>query len=257
MVKTRDDFMPDVGAFLDNVDGDITDAVFEVATGDYADRIMVENATAKPSVGVRLTIESPELEKPASQFYSIGSQELWEILDDGKAVRNIKNPDRHVFRKGSIAWTLAEAMFLAAGNGDLGKGQDIIGINRNKYMTDADFYTGTSWHWVTKTVTTTIQGRTVTSNPRVPEKFLGEAKPVSKGKTATKTVDTVEDAELDALIVANATDKTDRELKSFAVRNPDIKKNDAYMKAIVSGKKLKQLEEAGLLTMDPDSKKYI
>ncbi len=257
MVKTRDDFMPDAGAFLDNVDGDIIGAEFEIATGDYADKVMMGGTDAKQSVGVLLTIESPEMEKPATQFYSIGSAELWEVVDNGKAIRNTKNPDKHSFRKGSIAWTLAEAMFLAAGNGDIGKGQDILGVKRDKYMTEADFYIGTSWHWTAKTVTSNIQGKTVISNPRVPEKFLGEAKPSTKSKTAPKIAEAVEDETLDKLIVANAPDKTERELKSFAVRNPDIKKNDAYMKDIVSGKKLKQLEEAGKLTKNPDTEKYL
>lgn len=254
MPKTREDYMPDVGAFLDDVDGDITDTEFHIATGDYADKILMGGGDAKPSLGVTLTIESPELERPASQFYSIGSADLWEIADDGKSITNTKNPGRHSFRKGSIAWVLVEAMFLAAGDGDISKGQDIIGINRDKYMTQADFYTGTSWHWVAKPITSNIAGKTVSSNPRVPEKFLGETKPA--GKEAAPVAE-VKDENLDAIIIEKATGKTERELKSFAVRNSDIKANDAYMKAIVSGKKLKELEDAGLLTKDPDTGTYI
>ena len=252
MVKTRDDFIPDVGAFLDNVDGDIVDAEFKIATGDYADKVMMGGEASKPPITVALTIESPELEKPATQSYSVGSQEFWEIQDGGKAIKNIKNPDRHLFRKGSRAWALAEAMMTTIGDGNLEKGQDFF-IKRDVYMTEAKFYTGLSFHWATQSLDTVGGQKT---NTPLPEKFLGEAKPVTKGK-ATPVVDVVEDEELDALIVTNAPDKTDRELKSFAVRNPEIKKNDAYMKAIVSGKKLKQLEEAGLLTKDPDTEKYI
>ena len=250
MVKTRDDFMPDVGAFLDNVDGDIVDTEFKIASGDYADKVMMGGSDAQPPVTIALTIESPELERPAIQSYSVGSQDLWEILDGGKAIRNVKNPDRHLFRKGSRAWALAESMMTAVGDGKLDKGQEFF-IKRDAYMTEAKFYTGLSFHWATKSLGTVGGGKT---NTPLPEKFLGEAKPAKAAKVA---VVEVEDETLDAIIVENAPDKTDRELKSFAVRNPDIKKNDAYMKAIVSGKKLRQLEEAGLLTKDPDTQKYI
>ena len=251
MVKTRDDFMPDVGSFLDNVDGDTGNAEFTIATGDYADKVMMSGGGAKPPVVLKLTIESPELDRPAVQSYSVGSQEIWDILDGGRAIQNIKNPDRHLFRKGSRAWTLAEAMMTAVGNGDLAKGQDFF-IKRDTYMTEAKFYEGLSFHWATKSLDTVGGEKT---NTPLPETFLGEAK--ATGKAAPAPVATVEDEALDALIVEASPDKTERELKSFAVRNPTIKANDAYMKAVVSGKKLKQLEEAGLLTMDPDTLKYI
>ncbi len=256
MVKTREDFMPDVGAFLSDVDGDITKAEFAIATGDYADKVMAGGGDARPPVIIKLTIESPELERPAVQSYSVGSSDLWEIIDDGKAIRNIKNPDKHLFRKGSRAWSLCEAMFLSAGDGDLGKGQDILGVNRKGYMTEAEFYKGLSFHWIGKTLKL-IDGTDAKTPTPLPEKFLGEAKSVIKDKPVTKTTEVVEDEALDAIIIANATDMTDRELKSFAVRHPEIKKNDAYMKAIVSGKKLKQLEDKSQLTKNPDTGKYI
>ena len=250
MPKTREDFMPDVGGFLDNVDGDIVDVSFEVASGDYADKVMMGGADAKPPVVIKLTIESPELERPAVQSYSVGSQELWEIQGDGKSVKNVKNPDKHLFRKGSRAWTLVEAIMTTVGDGDLEKGQDVF-IKKDKYMTEASFYTGLSFHWAVKSLGTVGGG---TTNTPLPEKFLGEVK---KGKAAPAPKVEVEDSSLDAIIIENATDKTERELKSFAVRNPEIKKNDAYMKAVVSGKKLTQLEEEGKLTKDPDTLKFI
>ena len=86
MVKTRDDFQPDVGAFLDNVDGDIVEVEFDVASGDYADKVMMGGGDVQPPVVIKLTIESPELEKPAIQSYSVGSQDIWEIKDNGKAI---------------------------------------------------------------------------------------------------------------------------------------------------------------------------
>ena len=249
MPKTREDFQPDVGGFLDDVDGDIVDAEFAIASGDYADKVMMGGAGAKPPVVVKLYIESLELERPATQSYSVGSSELWEIQDNGKSVRNVKNPDKHLFRKGSRAWTLVETMMTTVGDGDLEKGQDFF-IKRDMYMTNAKFYTGLSFHWAVQSLETVGGGRT---NTPLPEKFLGETK---KGKVAAPKVE-VEDSALDAIIIENATDKTERELKSFAVRSPEIKKNDAYMKAVVSGKKLKQLEEEGKLTKDPETLKYI
>ena len=251
MPKTKDDFMPDVGSFLDNVDGDIVDAEFDVASGDYADKVMLGGGDAQPPVVLKLTIESPDMDRPAVQSYSVGSQDIWEILDGGKRIQNIKNADRHLFRKGSRAWSLVEAIMEAVGDGKLEKGQEFF-IKRDSYMTEAKFYTGLSFHWATKSLDTVTGGKT---NTPLPDKFLGEAKPV-KGK-ATPVVTEVEDEGLDAIMVENATDKTDRELKSFAVRNPEIKANDVYMKAVVSGKKLKELEEKGLLTKDPETQKYI
>ena len=256
--KTREDFMPDVGAFLDNVNGDIVDAEFMVAGGDYADKVMMGGSDAKPPVVIALTIESPELEKPAIQSYSVGSQDLWEIAEDGKSIKNVKNPDKHGFRKGSRAFSLAEAIMTAVGNGSIEKGQDFF-IKRDVYMTEAKFYEGLSFHWA-GTQLKMIDGTIAKNSTPLPEKFLGEAKevkPAVKGKAPGKVVETVEDEALDAIIIANASDKTERDLKSFAVRNADIKANDAYMKAIVSGKKLKQLEDAGHLTLDPDTKKYL
>jgi len=249
MPKTREDFQPDVGGFLDDVEGDIVDAEFAIATGDYADKVMMGRAGAKPPVVVKLYIKSLELERPATQSYSVGSPELWEILDNGKSVKNVKNPDKHTFRKGSRAWALIEAMMTSVGDGDLEKGQDFF-IKRDTYMTEAKFYTGLSFHWAVQSLGTVGGG---TTNTPLPEKFLGE----SKSKVAPKVAPRKEDSALDAIIIVSATDKTERELKSFAVRNPDIKKNDAYMKAVVSGKKLRQLEEEGKLLKDPETEKYI
>ena len=249
MVKTREDFQPDVGGFLDDVDGDITDASFGVASGDYADKVMLGRADAQPPVIIRLTIESPDLESPALQSYSVGSQDIWEIQGAGKSIKNTKNPDKHVFRKGSRAWALVEAIMTAVGDGNLDKGQGLL-IKRDKYMTEADFYIGLSFHWAVKSLETVSGGKT---NTPLPEKFLGEA----KGKAAPAQKIEIEDTSLDAIIIENATDKTEKELKVFAIRNPDIKKNEAYMKAVISGKKLKQLEEEGKLMKDPDTQKFL
>jgi len=251
--KTREDFAPDIGGFLDNVDGDIVDAVFEIASGKYADQVMMGGSDAKPPIVITLTVESPALEKPANQSYSVGSSNIWEIVDGGKAIVHT-SPDKHSFRKGSIAWHLVEAMMNAAGGGDLDKGQEFF-VNRDHYMTEVEFFTGLSYHWAVTEIKTEIgKGHTVISHPPLPEVFLGEmtGKAGKAGKAGTPDTD-----ELDTILIANASGKTDKELKSFAVRNADIKKNDVYMKAVVSGKKLKELEDKGDLTKDPDTGMYL
>ena len=252
MVKTREDFKPDVGGFLDGVDGEIVDARFDIASGDYADKVMLGGGGAQPPVVIQLTVESPSLERPAMQSYSVGSQDIWEIVDDGKRIQNIKNPDRHAFRSGSRAYALVEAMLTAIGDGDLGKGQDIAAKQDRPYMNDAAFYTGFNFYWETQSLSTVGGGKT--SVP-LPSKFLGEAKKVApKGGT---TAPIVSNDALDKILVDNASGKSEKELKSFAVRNPEIKKDDAFMKAVVSGKKLRELENAGTLTLDPDTKTYL
>lgn len=259
MPKTREDFMPDIGGFLDGVPGDIIDATFEIASGEYADRVMLGGGASKPPVMLRITVESPNLEKPAEQGYSVGSQEQWEIADDGKSITNLKNPDKHTFRDGAIAMELVKAMAVALGDGSMEKGQDVF-AKRDHYMTEAGFYTGLSFDWEVKTITRKIGQRDVTSKPPLPANFLGETSAKTKGpakkgaKPASSSTDT---SELDQLLADNASGKTDRELKSFAVRQDTIKANDPYMKSVVSGTKLKDLENAGTLTKDPSTDRYL
>ena len=255
MVKTRDDFQADVGGFLSDMDGEIIDAIFDLASGKYADQVMMGGSDASIPVVLTLTIEAPELDRPAIQSYSVGGQDVWEIIDGGKSITNIKNPDKHVFRDGSNAWELVEAIACALGEGDIGKGQDVF-IKRDIPMTEAGFYIGLGkFHWGIKTIPRNIRGKPVTSNIPIPEKFLGAGTAKVKGKPAP--VATVEDEALDQILIDNASGKTDRDLKSFAVRHSEIKGNDAYMKAVVSGKKLKELEDAGKLTKDPGTGIYL
>jgi len=260
MPKSREDFLPDVGGFLDGIPGDIIDAEFTIASGEYADKMLLGDSKAKPGIMLSLTVESPKLEKPASQGFSVGSQEQWEIVDNGKSITNLKNADKHTFRDGSIAMELVKAMALALGSGDMEKGQDEF-VKREHYMTEAAFYTGLSFDWEVKTITRTINGKEVTSKPPLPAKFLGATAATAKKSTAKpssgSSSTSVSDEALDTIIIDNAAGKNDRELKSFAVRQDAIKENDAYMKAVVSGKRLKELEEAGKLTKDPGTDTYL
>lgn len=264
MAKTREDFLPDVGGFLDGIPGDIVDAIFEVASGEYADRVMLGGDGAKVPIVLSITVESPKLEKPAKQNYSVGSQEQWEIADGGKSIINLKNADKHSFRDGSLAMELVKAMADCIGNGDMEKGQDFF-AKRDYYMTDAEFYTGLSFDWEVKTITREIGKKTVTSKPPLPVTFLGEvgatAAPAKKtaAKPAAKASAKVDNdtAELDQIIIDNASGKDAREIKTFAVKQAAIKANDVYMKSIVSGKRLKEMEDNGDLVKDPDTGKYL
>ena len=257
-MSQREDFMPDSGGFLDNMDGDIVEAIFDVASGEYADKVMAGASNAKPPVILTLTIESPDLDKPAKQSYSIGSQDVWEIASDGKSITNVRSPDKKRFRDGSIAWSLVNAMMVAMGEGSLEKGQDIA-IKKDIFMTDAKFYENTSWHWEVTEIKRDIGGKTVTSRPPLPVECLKEQKPTNpeKVKPGAKKSD-VDAPDLDLILISNAPGKDERGLKSFAVRNAEIKANDAYLKSVIQvGGKLKTLEDEGLLTKDPDSGKYI
>jgi len=269
MPKSREDFQPDVGGFLDGVSGEIVDAMFDVASGDYADKVMLGGANAKPPIVLTCTVNSPDRADPVTQSWSVGSQDIWEIIDGGKAIQNIKNPEKHAFRSGSRAMALVEALMTVAGGGDLEKGQEVI-IERNHYMTEAIFYIGFNVTWATQQLPTITGGKS--SPVPLPESLISiaSAKAATKPgvKTAVKSAvkaaaaaapeaETSDTADLDQVLVDNASGKSEKELKSFAVRNGTIKANDAYMKAVVSGKKLRELENAGTLTMDPESKTYL
>jgi hypothetical protein len=153
---------------------------------------------------------------------------------------------------------LVKAMALALGDGDMEKGQEEF-VKRNMYMTEAAFYTGLSYDWEIKVVTREINGKTVTSKPPLPVRLLGTTAATAKknGKSTKSSGSGVTNDALDKIIIDNAAGKTDRELKSFAVRQDAIKDNDAYMKAIVSGKRLQELENEGKLTKDPSTDQYL
>lgn len=275
MAKSREDYAPDIGGgFLDNVDVDITKVSFAVATGEYADKILMGGGDQKPPVVMIVMFEGPELEKPREQSFSVGSSELWEVSEDGSFITNKKDSTKHGFRKGSRAYSLIEAMFLAVGGAseediievftnpkvkknvqaELEKGQDFF-IKRDAYMTEAKFAEGLSFHMVSMKLPT-VEGKEPSSVP-LPVKFLGDKKQ-SKGKTAPvgKKAVSTNDA-LDKIIIEAASGKTDKEMKVFAVRNDVVKKDTTYLKGVVDGSVLKRLEDAGSITKDPESGKFL
>ena len=147
--------------------------------------------------------------------------------------------------------SLVGAMATAIGNGNIEKGQEAF-VKRDKYMTDSAFYTGFSFHWAVQTLGTVGES---TSDVPLPDKFLGET--TVRGKRTAAVAASTDNPELDMILIENAAGKTDRELKSFAVKNEEIKANTPYLTAVVSGKKLKEMENAGTLTKDPDTNQYL
>ena len=246
MVKTREDFQPEVGGFLDDSDGEIMDAVFEEAGADYAAQMV--GATGKAAIGVTLTIESPGLERPLEQWFSIGGSDNWEISSDGREVTNIKHPDRHAFRKGSRGWDLVEAMAKAESGGSVEEGQELWAKKDKPYMTQAAFYIGGNYHWMRKALPKVGGG---TTDVPLPETFLGEV----KGKAAPVSVAGTD--ELDKVVIGLVQQgMTERDVKTAAARNEELKKNAAYMALVISGNKLEELEKAGKITKAPD-KTYV
>lgn len=276
MAKTREDFMGDKGGFLDGVRGKIVDAIFEIASGDYADRVAAGDEKSKPPVVLTLTVESDELEKPAKQGYSVGGQDIWDIQEDGATIVNKKNPEKHIFRDGSTAHTLVESLAIAIGaNGRaatkeddteklIEEGQKAF-IKRDYYVTDRRFFLGWDVTWATKLIERTIGDKNVKSRPPVPVIFHGVAD-AKAGATGTKKSAPAaakqeeldpNDAELDQLLIDHVAETPGldaRALKSWAVRQPAIKANTDYMNKITSGVKTKQLEDTEKLIKDADGK---
>jgi len=255
MPKTKDDFQPDTsGGFLDDADGDIIDAEFTEASGDYLKKMAMAEGSAKATpIGINLTIESPDLERPIEQWYSIGADDVWEIKNGGKEVVNIKHPDRHSFRGGKKpcrGMSLVEAMATAIGGGNVDKGQEFF-IKRDKFMTEADFFVGLSFHWDRVALANVGEG---TSDVPLPTSFLGEA---TKGKSKVKDAESADVTEdIEKLVSDAAVGLTERELKSKLIREFKDKIPETVMRDLVSGDGLKKLEDAGKLTLDQD-KKYL
>ena len=88
MGYTREDFIPDVGGFLDGIDGEITGAIFEIASGEYADAVLVGDSTKKPPVVIVLTVEADELEKPARASSGVRMPVIIRAITKPRATRS-------------------------------------------------------------------------------------------------------------------------------------------------------------------------
>jgi len=245
MVKTREDYEPTVTGILDGSEGVIVDAYLGPnPRPEY-------RAVAGDSPGLTLIIESPGLERPVEQWYSVGGIDAWGISKDGQAIVNIKKPDVHRFNKNSRAWDLVEAIAIAIGEGDKGKGQDFF-IKRGPNMTEAKFYIGLNFVWEQKTLSTVGDGK---SNIPLPTKFLGEVSSVKSVAKASAAVTEAPPEEVIAKILALAPGKDAKGLKQAVLaarKSGEIEVTDTLMRELVSGPLLANLEKDGKLMVDSD-----
>ncbi len=240
MPKTREDYDLDSGLATD------FDCTFSAEFGtntQYVNKVNAGGGNMDPNeVFLNLTMDSPDLDKPVKQSYSIGSGKKWMANKDGSEITSEANPDSHRFNMNSSGGKLVARMFELVGGGDKNKGQDFF-IARDMYMTQTGFYNGIMFH-MNQEKTKTQSGE---SNIMLPDKYLGEAKVAAK---STAGVD------LDKIVIDLSQGKTDRELKAAAVKNDELKKpeNAAYLRDLISGTKLGNLEKDNKLTKGPDGK---
>ena len=241
MVKTREDFDLETG-LADDFDGAISEAYFEV-NPQYAEI----SGTTDPMLA--LVLESPGFDQPVETRYSTGGAKQWQTGRGGQEITSAKSPDSHRYNMNSRAGVLVSRMFELIGNGDKAKGQEFF-LRRDHYMTEGAFYIGLNFHWKREKLPT------VGGEPKdilMPNKYFGE---VSLGKKATAVAGAPTDDldALDTIVIDLASGKTEREVKVAAMKNEQLKANDTYMKELISGPKLKQLEDAGKLTKGPEGK---
>lgn len=237
---TAADFEPDIGGLFDDFDSPVTKAYFGSAPAKYAEKMGGEG------IGIYLTFDQTYqdkgVEKNVEQFYSIGNVKNWEIKNDGAEVINTKDENKHQFNQNTNAWALVEKMVTHVGEGDFKKGQETF-IARDKYMTEAAFYLGLTYHWKQQKVMNPVQK--TEHDVLLPDKFIGEVKPEAKA-----TAKAAASADLDAKLVELAHGKTVKEVKSASTK--EFKGNSPYIREIINGKKLKELEDAGELFLDGD-----
>ena len=242
MVKTREDYELETG-LADDFDGVIADCFFEV-NPQYSEI----SGTTDPML--TLVIESPDLEQPAETRYSCGGAKQWQIGRGGQEITSAKAPDSHRFNMNSRAGVLVSRLFTLVGNGNRAKGQDFF-IARDRYMTEGTFYTGLNCHWKREPLKT-VGGET--RDVLMPDKYLGEVSSDKGVSRAAAGVAVAPTDDLDEIVVGMVAGKTDREVKMTAMKEDKLKGNDAYMKELISGPKLKQLEDAGKIGKGPDGK---
>ena len=114
-------------------------------------------------------------------------------------------------------------------------------------MTQGGFYEGLNFHWNLKTMTYKIGEKTIVNQVMLPTKFNGASVVVSA--PATTKVD-----DLDVVVIELSAGRTDRELKQAVIRDERFKGKDAYLKELINGPRLANLEKEGKLTKGPDGK---
>jgi hypothetical protein len=244
--KTYEDFELESG-LPDDFDGAITDAYFGEAPGDYSKKLS-PGTSADAGLYLVITDKDSDVGALKPQWFTCGSKG-WEVKEGGKELVSSKRPDSKNFNMSSSGGILVKAMFETAGNGDLKKGQEFF-IKRDRYMTQAEFYIGTNWHWMR--VDRTLPDKTV-SKILVPTKFLGEVRVSAGGKTVAP-VTTVNTEDLDLIVIMAVGAKgtiAEKELKQDCMKDATLRANSDYMRALISGPKLQELVNSGKLIKSP------
>lgn len=236
MGKTREDYELETG-LANDFDGTITDVYFGAPRKEYAEL----GGTSEP--GLYLILETPDLEQPVEQWYSCGAAKQWQVGRGGKEITSAKSPDSHRFNMNSRAGVIVARMFELVGEGDKKKGQEFF-LKRDRYMTESEFFTGLSFHWLREPL------KTVSGESRdvlMPNKYLGEAVPAVK-KAEVPTED------LDAVLISLAEGKVARELKQAAMKDEKISASKDYLNEVIKGTKLTELEKLGKLVKSPEGR---
>jgi hypothetical protein len=201
------------------------------------------------AVGLTLVLQTEDGET-VNQWYSAGGNKGWIASPDKSSITSEINPESHRYNKNSKAGILVGEMIKAVGKGNEKAGVKFF-IDKDVLMTEAAFFKGLDFNWEPLKRSYEIDGRKIDSSVIVPIEFLGEA---SGTTTETKASTAAQNTELDDMIIELAVGKSDRELKSAAIKVPEIKADKTYMDAIVDGSKLTELVNAGKLEKAPNGK---
>ena len=244
MPKTRDDFQLDSGLASD-FDGTIVEVVFQEPSSDY------QRVSKSKDPVLTLLIESPDFERPIEQGYSIGSAKQWDAVKDGHEVVSGRNPDSHTFNMNSRAGVLVERMLNLTGEGDREKGIDFF-IKRDAWMTQSSFYKGLTFHWTREKMKTMPddQGNVKEVDVLLPSIYLGESKTETKASAGAASASG--NGDLDKVLAGLTSDKDgnslgldEKGLRLAAAKNTTLKANPKYLREVINGPKIKELEDTG------------
>ena len=176
---TREDFVLGSG-LIDDFDGTVVSAIFGQPPADYIAKATISGDEIPAWVYLTIQPVGENADMQAiEQGYGCGKGNKWIISDDGKSVESEKSPDKKVYNKNSRAGQLVAAMMTAAGNGNLVAGQEFF-LARGTPMTNSDFFVGMTFHWSRKTMVTSIDGKSQSTDVLLPAAFISAGKPSAK-----------------------------------------------------------------------------
>ena len=150
---SRDDMKLRTG-LMDDFDGTISRQTY---FGDPKEEYAGISGSSDPVL--HLIVDVPGLEEPIEQTYSLGAKQGWEVQRDGAEVTSALNPDIHSFNNRSRAGQLVDHMAKALGAGDGDVGIDVL-LQRDRYMTEAEFYWDYALHFKQVPLPTAQKGET-------------------------------------------------------------------------------------------------